>query len=135
MNEIGCRVHHVNHSLEPTRVTRVSSVSDLRQQDALTSVTRVACGDDAVEPNGLSGAAVKARDVVARSTSGGGCKRIMYNGLSKRFYGVLDGNQLLCRRWSVGTLYTESEGQLTSEKSATFGEADLGKGVGVEEED
>jgi hypothetical protein len=134
VNEIGCRVHHVNHSLEHTKVTRVSSVPGLRQQDALTSVTRVACGDDAAEPNGLPGAAVKATNVVARSTSGG-YTRIMYNGPSKRFYGVLDGNQLLCGRRSVGTLYNESVGQLTSEKSATLGEGDWGKGVGVEEED
>lgn len=36
----------------------------------LTGITGVACREDAVEPHGLTSAAVKARDVVARSTSG-----------------------------------------------------------------
>jgi len=44
-------------------------VPDLRQQDIRTGITRVACGDDAVEPHGLTSAAVKAGDVVIRSTS------------------------------------------------------------------
>jgi len=47
----------------------VSSASDLRQQDIRTGITRVACGDDAVEPHGLTSAAVEAGDVVARSTA------------------------------------------------------------------
>jgi hypothetical protein len=59
----------------------------------LTGIAGIACRDDAVEPHGLTSAAVKARDVVVRSTSGRGkVMRITFNEPSERFNGILDAN-------------------------------------------
>ena len=65
----------------------LSSVSDLRQHNVLTSIARVARWGDAVEPHGLVGTSVKARDVVVRSTSGeeevcGSCPTDLAKGLT-----------------------------------------------------
>ena len=47
----------------------MSSVSGLGQQSIRTGIAGVACREDAVEPHGLTSAAVKAGGVVVRSTS------------------------------------------------------------------
>jgi len=41
----------------------------LRERKIRTRITRVTCGEDAVESYGLASAAVKARDMVVRSAS------------------------------------------------------------------
>lgn len=52
------------------RVKGISPVSDPIQQDTLTGIHRVACGEDAIEPQGLTSASVETEDVVVRSTPG-----------------------------------------------------------------
>ena len=57
------------------------------------------------------------------------------NGPCEGFYSILDASQLLYEVWSADTLYDESGKQLTSDKLATWGEADWGKSAEVEVED
>jgi hypothetical protein len=58
--------------------------------------------------------------------------RIMLDKPGKRFDGILDAGQLLGELRSVDTLCNERR-QLTSDNLETWGEADWGKGAGVEE--
>ena len=60
---------------------------------------------------------------------------IMSNEPSERFDGVLDANQLFHERRSVDALCKQREGQLTSGRWRTLGEADWGKEAGAEEGD
>lgn len=131
-NGIGYHANHANRSLE-CEVRNASSVSDLARRNIRTCVVGIASGDDAVEPHGLTSTAVEAGEMVVRPTF---VKeehiRIMLNKPGKRFDGILDGSQLLRELRSVDTLYNERR-PLTSDRLETWGEADWGKGAGVEE--
>ena len=73
-----------------------------------TCVVGVASGDDAVEPHGLTSTAVKAGDMVVRSTSVREEHiRIMVNKPGKRFDSILDASQLLHGLRSAETLCNE----------------------------